>query len=104
MNISYSWLKAVAPGLSESAEDLAERLALLGAPVEEIAHASGGLEDLIIGEVKTVRGHPNADRLSLCEVDNGEELVQVVCGAPVIEQGGYYPFAPVGALSSSRTP
>ena len=96
MNISYAWLKSITPGLSESPEDLAERLALLGAPVEELASASAGLEDLIIGEVKSVRGHPNADRLSLCEVYDGEELVEVVCGAPVIEEGGFYPFAPVG--------
>ena len=96
MNISYAWLKSVAPGLSGSPEELAERLALLGAPVEEIIPVSAGLEDVIIGEVKTVRGHPNADRLLLCEVYNGEEVVQVVCGAPVVEEGGYYPFAPVG--------
>ena len=96
MNISYAWLKSVAPGLTESPEDLAERLALLGAPVEEITPVSAGLEDVIIGKVNSVRGHPNADRLSLCEVYNGEEVVQVVCGAPVIEEGGYYPFAPVG--------
>ena len=96
MNISYAWLKSVAPGLTQSPEELAERLALLGAPVEEITPVSAGLEGVIIGRVKSVRGHPNADRLSLCEVDNGEEVVQVVCGAPVIEEGGYYPFAPVG--------
>ena len=96
MNISYDWLKSLAPGLRESPDELAERLALLGAPVEEITPVSAGLEDVIIGKVKTVRGHPDADRLSLCEVDNGEEVVQVVCGAPVIEAGGFYPFAPVG--------
>ena len=96
MNISYAWLKAVAPNLKGTPEELAERLALLGAPVEEITPVSAGLEGVIIGRVKSVRGHPNADRLSLCEVDNGEEVVQVVCGAPVIEDGGYYPFAPVG--------
>jgi len=96
VNISYDWLKSLAPGLSESPDELAERLALLGAPVEEITPVAAGLEDLIIGRVKTVRGHPDADRLSLCEVDNGEEVVQVVCGAPVIQEGGFYPFAPVG--------
>ena len=96
MNISYAWLKSVAPGLTESPEELAERLALLGAPVEEITPVSAGLEGVIVGRVKSVRGHPNADRLSLCEVDNGEEVVQVVCGAPVIEEGGYYPFAAAG--------
>ena len=96
MNISYDWLKSLAPGLSESPDELAERLALLGAPVEEISPVSAGLEDVIIGRVKSVRGHPGADRLSLCEVDNGEEVVQVVCGARVIDPGGFYPFAPVG--------
>ncbi len=96
MNISYAWLKSVAPGLNEGPEELAERLALLGAPVEGISSRSDGLEDVIIGQVKSVHGHPNADRLSLCEVDNGEEVVQVVCGAPVIEEGGFYPFASVG--------
>ena len=74
MNISYAWLKSVAPELSESPEELAERLALLGAPVEEITPVSAGLEDVIIGEVKTVRDHPNADRLLLCEVYNGRRL------------------------------
>ena len=97
MNISYDWLKSLAPGLSESPDQLAERLALLGAPVEGMTPVSSGLEEVIIGRVKTVRGHPGADRLSLCEVDNGEEVVQVVCGAPVIDPGGFYPFAPVGA-------
>ncbi len=98
MNISYAWLKSVAPGLTEGPEELAERLALLGAPVEEITPVAAGLEGVIIGRVKSVKIHPNADRLSLCEVDNGEEVVQVVCGAPVIEEGGYYPFAPVGVV------
>ena len=101
MNISYAWLKSVAPGLIEGPEELAERLALLGAPVEEITPVAAGLEGVIIGRVKSVRGHPNADRLSLCEVDNGEEVVQVVCGAPVIDPGGYYPFAPVGVTLPS---
>ena len=96
MNISYAWLKSVAPGLKDSPEELAERLAILGAPVEGIAAVAAGLEDVIIGQVKSVRGHPNADRLSLCEVDDGQDVVQVVCGAPVIEEGGYYPFAGAG--------
>ena len=96
MNISYEWLKSVAPGLTSSPEELAERLALLGAPVEDITSASAGLEAVIIGRVQSVRRHPNADRLSLCEVDDGREVVQVVCGAPVIEEGGHYPFAPAG--------
>src|SRR5690606_30963346 len=40
--------------------------------------------------------HPNADRLRLCVVNAGGEPLQVVCGAPNVEAGRYYPFAPIG--------
>jgi len=64
--------------------------------VESTEHLGTGLEDVVVARVESVRPHPNADRLSLCEVNNGEETLQVVCGAPVIHEGGYYPFAGVG--------
>ena len=84
------------PGLEASPEEIAEHLATRGAPVETMESVGAGLEDVVVARVKSVRRHPNADRLSLCEVDNGGEVLQVVCGAPVIAEGGYYPFAGVG--------
>ncbi len=98
MNVSYRWLTALAPELGDSPERIADRLAMYGAPVDEIVRLSAEISDIVIARVESVRRHPNADRLSLCEVDAGTgELLQVVCGAPNVRAGRYYPFAPVGA-------
>jgi phenylalanyl-tRNA synthetase beta chain len=98
MNISYHWLQELAPGIRDSPETLADRLGMLGAPVEEIVRPGEGLEDVVVARVLSARRHPNADRLSLCQVDPGTgEPIQVVCGAPTIVEGGLYPFAPAGA-------
>ena len=97
MNVSYNWLKAIAPGIEGSAQDIAERLALLGAPVDEVVDLGAELGDVIIARVEEVWQHPNADRLRVTRVNAGGAMVQVVCGAPNVEAGSYYPFAPVGA-------
>ena len=96
MNISFAWLEAMVPGLEMSVEEVVEHLATRGAPVEGTTFLGAGLEEVVVARVESVRQHPNADRLSLCEVNNGEETLQVVCGAPVIYEGGFYPFAGVG--------
>lgn len=98
MNISYQWLRELAPGIREGAEALATRLGMLGAPVEEMERPGAGLEDVVVARVLEAGPHPNADRLSLCMVDPGTgEPIQVVCGAPHIDVGGLYPFAPAGS-------
>ena len=98
MNVSYRWLRAIAPELDLRPEEVAGRLAMRGAPVEGIVDLAEGLGTVVIGRVETVKQHPNADRLSVCEVDGGNGTVQVVCGAPNVRAGVYYPFAPVGAV------
>jgi two-component system cell cycle sensor histidine kinase PleC len=98
MNISYQWLRAIAPGLEDPPARLAERLAMLGAPVDELVELGEPLRDIRIARVVGVQRHPNADRLSLCTVDAGmSDLVQVVGGAPNVKADTFYPFAPVGA-------
>ena len=74
------------------------RLALRGAPVEEAVDLAEGLGDVVIGRVLETRPHPNADRLTLCRVAGSAGEVPVVCGAPDVRTGAYYPFAPVGAV------
>ena len=98
MNVSTRWLKDLVPGLRGTPEELAEHLALRGAPVDGIASPGEELRDIIIGRVIKAQQHPNADRLRVCEVDNGTEIVQIVCGAPVVKDGAFYPLAPVGAV------
>lgn len=97
MNVSYSWLQALAPGLDEAPEVIAHRLALRGAPVDTVSALAEGLEDLVVARVEATEPHPNADRLTMCSVDSGSgALLRVVCGAPNVRIGGLYPFAGVG--------
>ena len=98
MKVSYRWVCGVAPGIALAAAQAMERLALRGAPVEEAVDLAEGLADVVIGRVLETRPHPNADRLTLCRVMGPGGEVPVVCGAPVVVDGGYYPFAPVGAV------
>ncbi len=98
MNISYRWLREIAPGIQEGPQAVADRLGMLGAPVEELMRPGAGLGDVVVARVLRSRPHPNADRLSLCDVDAGSgEPLQVVCGAPNVEEGALYPFAPAGS-------
>ncbi len=99
MNVSYNWLRAIAPAIEGPPEQLAERLGMLGAPADEVSPRGQGLRDVVVARVDDVRPHPNADRLRLCTVDaGGGETLQVVCGAPNVVAGGVYPFAPIGAV------
>jgi phenylalanyl-tRNA synthetase beta chain len=97
MNISYRWLLDLVPGLDAPPQQLADRLAMLGAPVDEIVDVGGPLRDVVIARVEEAGRHPNADRLSLCRVNAGGQTLSVVCGAPNVRAGALYPFAPVGA-------
>lgn len=98
MKVSFRWVRDVAPGIGLGAAETMERLALRGAPVEDAVDLADGLKDIVIGRVLEAGPHPNADRLTLCRVAGPDGEVPVVCGAPVVRVGAYYPFAPVGAV------
>ncbi|TVP57028.1 MAG: phenylalanine--tRNA ligase subunit beta [Gemmatimonadales bacterium] len=97
MNVSFRWIRDLAPELEIDPGEAATRLTARGFPVEDRLDLSRGLREIRIARVEAVRSHPNADRLRLCDVDDGTEVVQVVCGAENVEAGAWYPFAPVGA-------
>lgn len=90
MEISLSWLREFTE-ITETPEELANRLTLCGLEVEGIAPyepVKGGLEGLVIGEVLTCEKHPDADKLHVTQVDLGEsDPVQIVCGAPNVAAG-----------------
>jgi phenylalanyl-tRNA synthetase beta chain len=97
VNVSRKWLEAFLRRPLE-AREVAERLAGLGAPVDAIEPLHPGLEQILVALVREVRPHPNADRLRLCDVDDGSGTIRhVVCGAPNVAAGRKYPFAPVGS-------
>ncbi len=99
MKISYSWLSNYLH-TDLPAHEVAELLTFAGLEVEgveTVQRIKGGLEGLVIGEVKTCQRHPNADKLSLTTVDTGgEALLQIVCGAPNVAAGQRVVVAPVG--------
>ncbi len=101
MKISYNWLKQYI-NINLPAEEIADLLTSCGLEVEGIhpfQSVKGGLEGLVIGEVKTCVKHPNADKLSLTTVDVGEEnLLNIVCGAPNVQAGQKVIVAPPGTL------
>jgi phenylalanyl-tRNA synthetase beta chain len=88
MRVPLSWLREYcAPDLDTFA--LAERLAMTGTEVERVeTHGVSGLEHFVVGRVLEARRHPDADRLSVCQVDTGDrEPSQIVCGAPNVATG-----------------
>jgi phenylalanyl-tRNA synthetase beta chain len=97
VNVSRRWLEAFLRRPLD-AQDVARRLAALGAAVDAIEPLHPGLEQVVVALVRDVRPHPNADRLRLCDVDDGSGAARhVVCGAPNVTAGRKYPFAPVGS-------
>ena len=101
MIVSRRWLEALLDR-SLDARDVAERLTLHAAAVDAVVPLHQDLGDVLIARVLEVRKHPDADRLSVCLVDRGGGggggPVEVVCGAPNVQVGKTYPYAPVGAV------
>lgn len=99
MNISFNWIDELV-GLRGELSDpqvLAERLTMTAAAVEKIEAVGAELDGIVVSRVLETRPHPNADRLTLCKVDRGAgEVLDVVCGAPVIATGGLYPHVAPG--------
>src|SRR6266567_1076182 len=95
--VSRRWLEALL-GRPLDAREVAEQLTMHVAAVDAVVPLHQDLGDVLIGRVLEVKKHPNADRLSLCRVDaGGAEPVDVVCGAPNVQAGKTYPYAPIGA-------
>jgi phenylalanyl-tRNA synthetase beta chain len=99
MKISYNWLKQFI-NIDWTPEKTSELLTNLGLEVEGIeAYASvkGGLKGIVLGEVKTCKQHPNADRLKLTTVDVGDDqILKIVCGAPNVAAGQKVAVATIG--------
>lgn len=99
MKISYNWLKEYID-LDMDRDALADLLTDIGLEVEGVStyeSVKGGLEGIVVGAVKTVEQHPDADRLKVTRVDvGGTEDLQIVCGAPNVAVGQKVPVAVVG--------
>jgi len=96
MKFSEQWLREwVSPDVST--DDLSHRLTMAGLEVDAIEPVAGEFNKVVVGEVLTVEPHPDADRLRVCQVNVGDETVQIVCGASNVVMGMKVPAALVGA-------
>lgn len=86
MKFTLSWLKDHLD-TDATLQQVSERLTMLGLEVEGILERSKGLEDFVVGEVLEAEKHPDADKLQILKVNNGSEILQVVCGAPNARKG-----------------
>jgi len=96
MRVSCNWLGEWL-GTVPEARDLAARLTMAGLEVEAIEPAAPPLPGIVVAEIVERDKHPNADTLSVCQVDAGGERLQIVCGAPNARAGMKAPLAMVGA-------
>ena len=87
MKFTLSWLKTHLD-TDADAKSLGERLTAIGLELESITDRAAELEAFTVGFVVEAKQHPNADRLRVCMVDTGSEVVQVVCGAPNARRSG----------------
>lgn len=96
MIFSYNWLKEYVHDLPSPAQ-LEEQLTLHSVEVEGVTDAATQLAGIVVGVVESVEKHPDADRLSVCMVNDGEGQQPVVCGGSNLEVGMRTAFGRLGA-------
>ncbi len=97
MLLSLNWLRQFVP-YQGTAQELGDRLTMLGLELEEISRPFEGIKEITIGRVLTCEDHPDSDHLHVCTVDLGAaEPVGIVCGAPNVAAGQLVPVAPEGS-------
>ena len=87
MKCTVSWLQQFTSTEGFTPAQLADRLTMLGREVDSVEELFTALDGIVTARVVSVAKHPDADKLSLCQVDTGAEQIQVVCGAPNVRAG-----------------
>ena len=73
--------------MTSAPADLADLLTMLGLEVERMETHGEGMDDVVVAVVEEKIQHPNADKLSLCKVNNGRDILNIVCGAQNFKAG-----------------
>ena len=97
MKFTLSWLKEHLD-TNATVEEIAERLTSIGLEVEEVYNPAASLNGFVTAKVEKCEMHPDSDHLHLLSVNNGKEILQVVCGAPNVKLGTIGIFASVGTV------
>ncbi|TCS79750.1 phenylalanyl-tRNA synthetase beta subunit [Muricomes intestini] len=109
MNTSLSWIKAYVPGLDVTAQEYTDAMTLSGTKVEGYEELDANLDKIIIGQIDKIESHPDADKLIICQVNVGQESVQIVTGANNVHEGDKIPVVLAGGRvagghDGSKTP
>ena len=92
MNTALSWIKAYVPDLDVTAQEYTDAMTLTGTKVEGFERLDKNLEKIVVGQIRSIERHPDADKLIVCQVDIGAgEPVQIVTGAPNVKTGDKVP-------------
>lgn len=86
MKISYKWLQEYLD-LDLPAQEVAEKIERSSVEVDSVKVPMDGLKKIVVGLVTKVEPHPDSDHLHICQVDVGDESLQIVCGAPNVSEG-----------------
>ncbi|MBO5459748.1 MAG: phenylalanine--tRNA ligase subunit beta [Lachnospira sp.] len=95
MNTSLNWIKAMVPGLDVTDQEFRDAMTLSGTKVEGYTKFDKNLDKIVVGQIESVEKHPDADKLVVCQVNVGNETVQIVTGAPNIPVGSSGQKVPV---------
>lgn len=96
MKFTLSWLFEFLE-TGATATEISDKLTSIGLEVEEVTD-NAHLSSFVVAQVTEVSNHPNADRLKICKVSNGKEILQVVCGANNVRANMKTVLAPVGSV------
>ncbi|OEU76099.1 MAG: phenylalanine--tRNA ligase subunit beta [Desulfuromonadales bacterium C00003093] len=97
MIVTYNWLKEFVD-FAYTPQELCDRLTMVGLEVDALDEIGGNLDSVIVAKLDSVDKHPDADKLTVCQVNNGTEVVQVVCGATNHKTGDLVALAQPGSV------
>ncbi|MEB4592256.1 phenylalanine--tRNA ligase subunit beta [Candidatus Thiothrix sp. Deng01] len=98
MKVSEKWLREWV-GAPHTLDEIADKLTMSGCEVEAREPVAAAFTGIVVGHVVEREKHPDADKLSVCKVDNGQgEILQIVCGASNVRAGLKAPLALLGAV------
>lgn len=96
MNTALSWIKAYVPDLEVTDQEYTDAMTLSGTKVEGFERLDKNLDKIVVGQIVKLEKHPDADKLIICQVNVGEETIQIVTGAPNVFEGAKIPVVLVG--------
>ena len=109
MNTSLSWIKAYVPDLDVTAQEYTDAMTLSGTKVEGYEVLDADLDKIVIGQIDKIERHPDADKLIVCQVNVGNQMLQIVTGADNVREGDKVPIVldggrVAGGHDGSKTP